>query len=85
MANNNKEIVKVLKIETKGSDVSVKSLRQEIAALTEVLKNTEQGSAEYNAAVQQIKNNQDLLSQSMSATNTEAGALEGSYDALTQK
>ena len=85
MANNNKEIVKVLKIETKGSDVSVKSLRQEIAALTEVLKNTEQGSAEYNAAVQQIKNNQDLLSQSMSATKTEAGALEGSYDALTQK
>ena len=52
MANNNKEIVKVLKIETKGSDVSVKTLRQEIAALTEVLKNTEQGSAEYNAAVQ---------------------------------
>ena len=85
MANNNKEIVKVLKIETKGSDVSVKSLRQEIAALTEVLKNTEQGSAEYNAAVQQIKNNQDLLSQSMSATKTEAGALEGSYDALTNK
>ena len=85
MANNNKEIVKVLKIETKGSDVSVKTLRQEIAALTEVLKNTEQGSAEYNAAVQQIKNNQDLLSQSMSATNTEAGALEGSYDALTQR
>ena len=85
MANNNKEIVKVLKIETKGSDVSVKSLRQEIAALTEVLKNTEQGSAEYNAAVQQIKNNQDLLSQAMSATKTEAGALEGSYDALTNK
>ena len=85
MANNNKEIVKVLKIETKGSDVSVKSLRQEIAALTEVLKNTEQGSAEYNAAVQQIKNNQDLLSQAMSATKTEAGALEGSYDALTQR
>ena len=85
MANNNKEIVKVLKIETKGSDVSVKTLRQEIAALTEVLKNTEQGSAEYNAAVKQIKNNQDLLSQSMSATKTEAGALEGSYDALTQR
>ena len=85
MANNNKEIVKVLKIETKGSDVSVKSLRQEIAALTEVLKNTEQGSAEYNAAVQQIKNNQDLLSQAMSATKTEAGALEGSYDAVTQR
>ena len=85
MANNNKEIVKVLKIETKGSDVSVKTLRQEIAALTEVLKNTEQGSAEYNAAVQQIKNNQDLLSQSMSATKTEAGALEGSYDSLTQR
>ena len=85
MANNNKEIVKVLKIETKGSDVSVKTLRQEIAALTEVLKNTEQGSAEYNAAVQQIKNNQDLLSQSMKSTKTEAEALDGSYDALTNK
>ena len=85
MASNNKEIVKVLSVDTKGSDVRVKSLRQEIAALNEVLKNTEQGSAEYNAAVQQIKNNQDLLSQAMSATKTEAGALEGSYDSLTQK
>lgn len=85
MANNKKEIVKVLNVETKGSDVRVKTLRQEIAALNEVLKNTEQGSAEYNAAVQQIKNNQDLLSQAMGATKTEAGALEGSYDALTNK
>lgn len=85
MANNKKEIVKVLNVETKGSDVRVKSLRQEIAALNEVLKNTEQGSAEYNAAVQQIKNNQDLLSQAMGATKTEAEALEGSYDALTNK
>lgn len=85
MASNNKEIVKVLNIETKGSDVRVKSLRQEIAALNEVLKNTEQGSAEYNAAVQQIKNNQDLLSQAMKSTKTEAEALDGSYDALTNK
>ena len=85
MANNKKEIVKVLSVETKGSDVRVKTLRQEIAALNDVLKNTEQGSAEYNAAVQQIKNNQDLLSQAMSATKTEAGALEGSYDSLTNK
>lgn len=85
MANNKKEIVKVLSVDTKGSDVRVKTLREEIAALNEVLKNTEQGSAEYNAAVQQIKNNQDLLSQSMNATKTEAGALEGSYDALTKK
>ena len=85
MANNNKEIVKVLNVETKGSDVRVKTLRQEIAALNEVLKNTEQGSAEYNAAVQQIKNNQDLLSQSMKSTKTEAESLDGSYDALTNK
>ena len=85
MANNNKEIVKVLNVETKGSDVRVKTLRQEIAALNEVLKNTEQGSAEYNAAVQQIKNNQDLLSQSMKSTKTEAEDLDGSYDALTNK
>lgn len=85
MASNNKEIVKVLNVETKGSDVRVKSLRQEIAALNEVLKNTEQGSAEYNAAVQQIKNNQDLLSDAMKSTKTEAEALDGSYDALTQK
>ena len=85
MANNNKEIVKVLNVETKGSDVRVKTLRQEIAALNEVLKNTEQGSAEYNAAVQQIKNNQDLLSKSMKSTKTEAEALDGSYDALTNK
>ena len=81
----NKEIVKVLKVETKGSDVSVKSLRQEISALNQVLKNTEQGSSEYNAAVQQIKNNQDLLSQAMKSTKTEAEALDGSYDALTNK
>ena len=85
MANNNKEIVKVLNVETKGSDVRVKTLRQEIAALNQVLKNTEQGSAEYNAAVQQIKNNQDLLSQAMKTTKTEAEALDGSYDALTNK
>ena len=85
MASNNKEIVKVLNVETKGSDVRVKTLRQEIAALNEVLKNTEQGSAEYNAAVQQIKNNQDLLSKSMKSTKTEAEALDGSYDALTNK
>ena len=85
MANNKKEIVKVLSVETKGSDVRVKTLRQEIAALNEVLKNTEQGSAEYNAAVQQIKNNQDLLSQAMKTTKTESEALDGSYDALTNK
>ena len=85
MASSNKEIVKVLNVETKGSDVRVKTLRQEIAALNEVLKNTEQGSSEYNAAVQQIKNNQDLLSQSMKSTKTEAEALDGSYDALTNK
>ena len=85
MANNNKEIVKVLNVETKGSDVRVKTLRQEIAALNQVLKNTEQGSAEYNAAVQQIKNNQDLLSQAMKTTKTESEALDGSYDALTNK
>lgn len=85
MANNKKEIVKVLSVETKGSDVRVKTLRQEIAALNEVLKNSEQGSAEYNAAVQQIKNTQDLLSQAMNATKTEAEALDGSYDALTQR
>lgn len=85
MANNKKEIVKVLSVETKGSDVRVKTLRQEIAALNQVLKNTEQGSAEYNAAVQQIKNNQDLLSQAMKSTKTEAEALDGSYDALTNK
>ena len=85
MANNKKEIVKVLNVETKGSDVRVKTLRQEIAALNEALKNTEQGSAEYNAAVQQIKNNQDLLSQAMKTTKTESEALDGSYDALTNK
>lgn len=85
MANNKKEIVKVLNVETKGSDVRVKTLRQEIAALNQVLKNTEQGSAEYNAAVQQIKNNQDLLSQAMKTTKTEAEALDGSYDSLTNK
>ena len=85
MANNKKEIVKVLNVETKGSDVRVKTLRQEIAALNQVLKNTEQGSAEYNAAVQQIKNNQDLLSQAMKTTKTESEALDGSYDALTNK
>lgn len=85
MANNKKEIVKVLNVETKGSDVRVKTLRQEIAALNDALKNTEQGSAEYNSAVQQIKNNQDLLSQAMKSTKTEAEALDGSYDALTNK
>ena len=82
---SNKEIVKVLKVETKGSDVSVRALRTEIAALRDVLLNTEQGSEEYNAAVQQIKQNQDLLAQAMNATKTEATALEGSYNALTQK
>lgn len=82
---SNKEIVKVLKVETKGSEVSVKTLRQEISALRDVLLNTEQGSEEYNAAVQQIKANQDMLSQAMNATKTEAEALDGSYNALTQK
>lgn len=82
---SNKEIVKVLKVETKGSDVSVKSLRQEISALRDVLLNTEKGTEEYNQAVQQIKANQDMLSQAMNATKTEAEALDGSYNALTQK
>lgn len=82
---SNKEIVKVLKVETKGSDVSVKSLRQEISALRDVLLNTEKGTEEYNQAVQQIKTNQDLLAQAMNATKTEAEALDGSYNALTQK
>ena len=56
MANN--EVVKILRVETQGSERTVKSLKEEISSLKDALLNLEKGSTEYDEVVNQLKKNQ---------------------------
>lgn len=82
MANN--EVVKILRVETQGSERTVKSLKQEISSLKDALLNLEKGSQEYDDAVKQLKKNQEDLSTVMNAGKQDVEALEGSYNYLVK-
>ena len=82
MANN--EVVKILRVETQGSERTVKSLKQEISSLKDALLNLEKGSQEYDDTVKQLKKNQDDLATVMNAGKQDVEALEGSYNHLVK-
>lgn len=80
MANN--EIVKILKVETQGSERTVKSLKDEISALKDALLNTQQGTKQYDDIVKQLRTDQEDLTRVMNAGKQDVEALEGSYNYL---
>ena len=79
------EIVKILKIDTGDSQQTVKGLREEIKDLRDGILNLEQGTEDYEKAVNKLQGDQRKLDQVMSLTKKTATALDGSYDVLTQK
>lgn len=78
------EVVKILRVETQGSERTVKGLKNEIKNLRDALLNCEQGSEQYNRIIEQITQNQNDLSTAMNAGKQKAEALEGSYNYLVQ-
>ena len=85
--NKNKmsqEIVKILRVETQGSERTVKSLKDEISALKDALLNTEQGTQKYDDIVKQLRQDQDDLTRVINAGKKDVEALEGSYNYLVK-
>ena len=76
------EITKIIKIETTGSEQTVKGLKKEIDSLRDALLNTEKGSEDYKNVLEQLINDQKKLADVMSAGKNEVSAATGSYNAL---
>lgn len=66
------ENVKVVKIDTNAAQTSVKDLRNELKELRTTLLNTEQGTKEYNDALEQAANIQHTLKEQMEEVNASA-------------
>lgn len=64
--------VRILRIETDAAQKSVKDLRKELKDLRDVLLNTEQGTEEYNKALQQAADIQHTLKEQMEEVNASA-------------
>lgn len=64
--------VRVLRIDTDNAQKSVKDLRKELKDLRDVLLNTEQGTDEYNKALQQAADIQHTLKEQMEEVNASA-------------
>ena len=79
------DIVKVIKIETGGGEMSVRSLKEEINSLRDALLNTEKGSEEYKSILEQLIKDQEKLTDVMRAGKDGAKAAEGSYNALVNQ
>ena len=75
-------IEKIIKIESAGSQETVKGLRNEINSLRDALLNVEKGGDEYKKILEQLINDQKRLADVMSAGKNEASAATGSYNAL---
>ena len=75
-------IEKVIKIESAGSQETVKGLKKEIDSLRDALLNVEKGGDEYKKILEQLINDQKRLADVMSAGKNEASAATGSYNAL---
>lgn len=78
------EVVKILRVETQGSERTVKGLKDEIKSLRDAILNVEQGSEEYDSIVKQLRKDQEDLSNAMSAGKAEIEGLEGSYNYLVR-
>lgn len=79
------EVVKIIKIETGGSEQTVKGLKEEINSLRDALLNTEKGSQEYDDILEQLIKDQEKLTDAMRAGQKGAKAAEGSYNALVNQ
>lgn len=66
------ENIKVVKIDTQPAQTSVKDLRQELKALKDTLLSTEQGTEEYNKALQQAADIQHTLKEQTEELNASA-------------
>ena len=66
------ENVKVVKLDTQPAQTSVKDLRQELKALKDTLLSTEQGTEEYNKALQQAADIQHTLKEQTEELNASA-------------
>lgn len=73
---------KVVNIEVGNAIKSLSDLRKEISSLKEQMFGMEEGSEEYQTALQNLTYYQEELSSFMVKTSKNAGALEGSYNAL---
>ena len=78
------EIVKILRVETQGSERTVKSLKDEISALKDALLNSEKGTKTYDDIVKQLKSDYNDLSTVINAGKKDVEALEGSYNYLVK-
>ena len=78
------EIVKILKVQTEGSERTVKGLKDEISALKDALLNVEQGTEQYDDIVKQLRQDQEDLQRVMNAGKKDLDALEGSYNYLVK-
>ena len=75
-------IEKVIKIESSGSEQTVKGLKKEIDSLRDALLNVEKGGDEYKKILEQLIGDQKRLADVMSAGKNEVSAVTGSYNAL---
>lgn len=79
------DVVKIIKIETGGSEQTVKGLKDEISSLRDALLNTEKGSEEYKSILDQLIDDQTKLTEVMKAGSTQVSAATGSYNALVNQ
>ncbi len=79
------DVVRIIRIETGGSEQTVKGLKEEINSLRDALLNTEKGSEEYKNILNQLIEDQKKLTDVMRAGQKEATAAEGSYNALVNQ
>lgn len=75
-------IEKIIKIESAGSQQTVKGLKKEIDSLRDALLNVEKGGDEYKKILEQLIGDQKRLADVMSAGKNEVSAATGSYNAL---
>lgn len=79
-------IKKLIEIEIQGDgEKTVKGLKAEIASLKDVILNLDEGTDEYNRAVERLVKDQRELNEVQALTKRTATALDGSYDALVHK
>lgn len=79
------EIVKIIRIESEGSEQTVAGLVAEIKNLTEAMNGVEKGTEEYTNILKTLIENQEKLGKTMKANKQEVNAAEGSYNALVKQ
>ena len=79
------EIVKIIRIESEGSEQTVAGLVAEIKNLTEAMNGVEKGTEQYTSILKELIENQDKLTKAMRTNKQEVTAAEGSYNALVKQ